>query len=225
MNQNKEAILQELANAVVDMNTEKVKLYAHKALANRINPNEAICNGLAKGMEKVSELFRNNIYYIPEIMICGDTMNAGLEILKPYIHKEACSLGKIVIGVVEGDCHDIGKNIVVMMLEGAGFEVYDLGIDVPLNKFIDKAREVDADIIAMSCLMSTTRKSMEKVIDALQDIDWSKKPYAIIGGAAISSSYAERIGADGYSADACDAVKLAKSLMSVRERGGAIKCG
>ena len=222
---NKESeILTELANAVVAMDLEKVKSFSYQALEFGVAPEDAILLGLAKGMEKVSELYREYVYYIPEIVVCGDTMYAGLEILKPYLPKTNKPLGKIVLGVVEGDCHDIGKNIVAMMLEGAGFQVYDLGSNVPLNRFIEKALEIDADIIAMSCLMTVTRSGMETVIKDLQSRNLNKKVYVITGGAAISPAFAKRIGADGYAEDACETVCVAKSLLGLSELGGATEC-
>lgn len=220
MDTQKDSVLLGLANAVVDMDDEKVEFYARKALEIGIKPEEAILNGLAQGMEKVSEMFRQGIYYVPEIVVCGDTMYAGLEILKPFIEKQTKSLGKIVIGVVAGDTHNIGKNIVAMMLEGAGFEIYDLGSDVPLHSFVDKAIEVDADIIAMSALISTTRDGMKIVIDDLKKRGLHRKRFVIVGGAVISPAFVKRIGADGYAADASKAVRLVKELMNVSESGG-----
>jgi methylmalonyl-CoA mutase cobalamin-binding domain/chain len=220
MSKERETVLAGLANAVVDMDIEAVEMYANKALALGIKAEDAIMDGLAKGMEKVSELFREDIYYVPEVVVCGDTMYAGLEILKAAIEKNKKPAGKIVIGVVAGDTHNIGKNIVSIMLEGAGFEIYDLGSDVPLHAFVDKALEVDADIIALSALISTTRDGMRVVIDDLKKRGMQRKRFVIVGGAVISPAFAKRIGADGYSADACEAVVLVKNLMEYFQRGG-----
>lgn len=209
----KETILRNLADAIVNMEEEAAVSLAKEAIAAGIPPETVIMDGLAVGMGRVSELFDSQEYFVPEIIVCADTMYEALKILKPENTVLKSSKGKVVIGVVEGDTHDIGKNIVAIMLEGAGFTVYDIGRDVPANKFIDKAIEVDADIIALSSLMTTTMRNMKAVIDKLKKSDIKRKPFVMIGGGPVSSQFAESIGADGYSVNAPEAVKLAIKLM------------
>jgi len=212
----KEIILRDLADAIVDMEEGTAVVLAKEALAAGIPPETAIMDGLAVGMEKVSELFDSQEYFVPEVIVCADAMYAALRILRPENAAEEKSKGKIVIGVIEGDTHDIGKNIVAIMLEGAGYKVYDIGRDVPADKFIEKAVEVEADIIAISSLMTTTIGRMKVVIDKLNESSMKIKPLVIIGGAPVSGQFADRIGADGYSANAPEAVKLANKLMGRR---------
>lgn len=212
----KEIILRDLADAIVEMEEEAAVALAKEALMAGIPPETAIMDGLAVGMEKVSELFDSQEYFVPEIIVCADAMYAALRILRPENAAEQKNKGKIVIGVIEGDTHDIGKNIVAIMLEGAGYKVYDIGRDVPADKFIEKAIEVEADIIAISSLMTTTMGRMKVVIDKLNESSMKIKPLVIIGGAPVSGQFADRIGADGYSANAPEAVKLANKLMGRR---------
>lgn len=210
---NKEDILSGLARAVVEMDIDTVESLARLALEAGIPAQEGIENGLSQGMARVGELFASGEYFVPEVVVCADTLYAGLNILKPAVLKETVSKGRIVIGVVEGDTHDIGKNIVAMMLEADGFEIIDLGRNVPLLEFGRKAREADADIIALSSLMTTTMMGMQAVIEDIRVNSTDKKRYVMVGGAPLSQAFAQRIGADGYSADAVSAVKLARRLM------------
>lgn len=212
-----ELIINGLINAIVNMEQEAAVSLAKDAIAIGMNPETVIMEGLSKGMEKVGELFDSYEYFVPEVIVCADTMYAALEILRPKNTVIENTKGKIVIGVVEGDTHDIGKNLVAIMLEGAGFTIYDIGQDVPSNMFIDKAVEVEADIIAMSSLMTTTRDEMKVVIDKLNESNIKNKPFVIVGGGPISSQFATRIGADGYSANAPGAVRLAEKLMKTRK--------
>ncbi len=212
----KEDILERLAECVVEMEEDEIVEVANEAIAKGIDPQEAIMNGLSKGMEKVSELFDSGEYFVPEVIVCADTMYSALEVLKPHQKKASENRGKIVIGVVEGDTHDIGKNIVGIMLEAAGFEIHDLGRNVPVKDFADKAEEVGADIVCLSSLMTTTMHGMKDVIEELGRRSLKKMPFVMIGGAPVSESFANEIGAHGYSANAPDAVKLAKSFMEKR---------
>jgi dimethylamine corrinoid protein len=211
--ESKERILSNLADAIVNMEEEAAVELAEEAIAAGIPPEIAIMEGLAVGMERVSELFDSQEYFVPEVIVCADTMYAALKILRPENTVLKSSRGKIVIGVVEGDTHDIGKNIVSIMLEGAGFTVYDIGRDVPAYKFIDKAIEVDADIIALSSLMTTTMRNMKVVIENLKKSNIKNMPFVIVGGGPVSNQFADSIGADGYSVNAPEAVKLAIKLM------------
>lgn len=208
-------ILDKIARAVVEMDSHTVIELSKKALCAGINPEVAIEHGLARGMEEVGELFASGEYFVPEVVVCSDAMYAGLEILKPVLKKSLTPKGRILIGVVEGDTHDIGKNIVAMMLEAAGFEIHDLGRNVPLQDFASKALEVDADIIALSSLMTTTMDGMKAIIDDVQDRCRQERPYVIVGGAPVSRAFAERIGADGYASNATEAVRLARRLVGL----------
>ena len=175
---------------------------------------------MVDGMNKAAQHYEEEEYYIPELLICSDAMYNGLEILKPYLEQndtdEKC---KVVIGVVEGDTHDIGKNLVRIMLEAAGYEMYDLGRDVKLDSFVEKAKEVGADVVAMSTLMSTTMPGMGKVVDMLKEAGIRDNVKVIIGGAPLSWAYAKKIGADGYSDNAVEAVRLVEDLLAGKAVG------
>ncbi|MEQ8235960.1 MAG: corrinoid protein [Syntrophomonadaceae bacterium] len=214
---NKADILAGLVKAVVDMDTDAAINLSRQALQAGIPAEEAIENGLAHGMEKVGELFASGEYFIPEVVVCSDAMYAGLGILKPALDKVKKPRGKVVIGVVEGDTHDIGKNLVAIMLEAAGFEIYDLGRNVPLSNFAERAMAVDADIIALSSLMTTTMTGMKVVVDDLVHLSKDRKRFVIVGGAPLSLAFADRIGADGYAANAAGAVKLVSRLLDLGE--------
>jgi dimethylamine corrinoid protein len=165
-------------------------------------------------MDEVSRLYDEEEYFLPEVLMCSDAFNAGLNIVKPYLDKEAMSAPiKVVIGVVEGDTHDIGKSLVRIMLEASDFEVYDLGRDVKLNRFIETAEEVNADIICMSTLMTTTMDGMQIVINSLKEKNIRDKYKVMIGGGPISQHFAGLIGADSYAKDASEAVRKARQLM------------
>lgn len=211
----KKELLSSLAESVVDMEEDLVGEVANEYLKEEFDPLEGIEKGLSVGMQRAGELYEEEEYYIPEILLCSDAMTTGIDILKPHIKKnDKDKRGKVVMGVVQGDTHDIGKNIVKIMLETAGFEVYDLGRDVPMSSFIDEAKRVDADIIAMSTLMTTTMDNMQVLIEDLKAQGIREKFKVMIGGGPISESYAKKIGADGYSASATTAVELAKNLVS-----------
>lgn len=211
----KKELLSSLAESVVDMEEDLVVEVANEYLKEEFDPLEGIEKGLSVGMQRAGELYEEEEYYIPEILLCSDAMTTGIDILKPHIKKnDKDKRGKVVMGVVQGDTHDIGKNIVKIMLETAGFEVYDLGRDVPMSSFIEEAKRVDADIIAMSTLMTTTMDNMQVLIEDLKAQGIREKFKVMIGGGPISESYAKKIGADGYSASATTAVELAKNLVS-----------
>jgi dimethylamine corrinoid protein len=211
----KDKFLKDLSDSVVEMDEEKAVKISKEVIENKIDAYEAIDKGLSKGMEKAGDLFEQEEYFIPELLMCSDAMYAGIEILKPYIIKEETEeKDKVVIGVIEGDTHDIGKNLVKIMLESSGFEIHDLGRDVPPQKFVDKAKEVGAKIIALSTLMTTTMPGMEEVIKILKKENIRDNFKIIIGGGPISQGFADKIGADGYSKNASEATKLAKRLVS-----------
>ena len=210
----KEELFKEIANLVVEMEEELVVELCEKSLEMGIAADETIEDGLVKGMDMVGELYEEGEYFLPEVLLCSDTLNQGIEILKPHVRVEKVSNPvRIVIGVVEGDTHDIGKNLVKIMMEAAGFQVHDLGRDVPLENFIDKAEEVNANIICMSTLMTTTMPGMKKVIDMLEERGLRDKYRVMIGGGPISQKFADEIGADDYTVDATEAVKRIKNLV------------
>lgn len=207
----KSDILYNLAQAVIDMDVTRVSKAAAEAISCNMDPYEAITDGLAKGMDTVNELFENEEYFVPEILLCADAMYAGIEVLKPHFPKEAApNKKKVVIGVVKGDTHDIGKNLVKIMLDNAGFEMHDLGRNVPYAKFIDTAGELNADLVCLSTLMTTTMDGMHIVIEDMKKAGIPAR--VMIGGGPISPAFAKTIGADGYAKNAAEAVKVAKGM-------------
>lgn len=216
MSELKNKLLKDLSAAVVDMDEEKAVAASQDVIKNKVDTYEAIEKGLSEGMEKAGQLFDQEEYFIPELLMCSDAMYAGIEVLKPHLKvEEAEQKQKAVIGVMEGDTHDIGKNLVKIMLESSGFEVFDLGRDIPPQNFIEKAKEIDAKIIALSTLMTTTMDGMGEVVRILEREKIRDKFKVIVGGGPISQGFADRIGADGYAANAAEAAKLAKKLVEV----------
>ena len=211
---NKEELFKKLSDAVVDMNEDETVSLANKIVAEKVDAYEAVEKGLSDGMERAGQLFEEEEYFIPELLLCSDAMYAGLEILKGHIKAaEEGEKRKVVIGVVEGDTHDIGKNLVKIMLETSGFDVFDLGRDIPPAAFVEKAKEVNADIIALATLMTTTMEAMAAVVQILQEQNIKDSYKVIIGGGPISQSFADKIGADGYAVNAADAVRLSRRLL------------
>jgi corrinoid protein of di/trimethylamine methyltransferase len=195
---------------------------AREALENDVEALTAINEGLVKGMNEAGRLYEEEEYFVPELLLCSDAMYAGMNILSPHLQR-CDEKGKVsvVIGVVEGDTHDIGKNLVKLMLDVEGFEIFDLGRDVPLADFVSKAKEVDAQVICLSTLMSTTMDGMSRVIDLLKKEGLRDKITVLVGGGPISQSFATSIGADGYAENATKAARLAKRLLS--QKGVAVK--
>jgi dimethylamine corrinoid protein len=203
-----------LSNAVVNMEEEETVSLAREIVAEKLDAYEAIEKGLADGMDRAGKLFEEQEYFIPELLMCSDAMYAGLDILKPHlITDDRAEKHKVVIGVVEGDTHDIGKNLVKIMMETSGFEVIDLGRDIPPALFVAKARESGARIIALSTLMTTTMDAMADVIRLLEQENIRDEFLVLVGGGPISQSFADRIGADGYAKDAAEAARLAQRLV------------
>ena len=216
MSREKNEILDDLAEAVVQMDEVKAAELSREALDSGVDAYEAIVEGLSKGMEVVSDKYEKGEYYVTETLLCSDAMYTGIEVLQPHIRVESVKVqGKVVIGVVEGDNHDLGKNLVKIMLEAAKFEVHDLGRDVDLKTFIDKAQEVNADIIAMSSLMTTSMDGMGEVVTALESQGIRDRFKVMVGGCPISQAFADKIGADGYANNASMAVKKAEELMAL----------
>jgi len=181
---------------------------------NEGTPAEIVINdGLIAGMDVVGDRFKKNEVYIPEVLLAARAMKMGMDILKPEIIKAGIKpIGKCLMGTVQGDLHDIGKNLVAMMLRGAGFEVIDLGVDVGPDKFVEQVKTQGVQVVGMSALLTTTMPGMEKAIKAIKDAGVSVK--IMIGGAPVTQGYADKIGADGYAADAASAVDIAKTLVA-----------
>ena len=200
---------------VYEGKASKVKEMVQSALDAKIPVNEILEEGLIAGMAVLGEDFKHNIRYVPEVLIAARAMKAGQEILKPYLSKtnNIKKKGVVVVGTVKGDLHDIGKNLVIMMAEGAGFEVHDIGIDKSDSDFVDAALKYNADIVGMSALLTTTMPYMKKVVDTFKEKKLNHVKL-VIGGAPINSKYAEEINADGYGADAASSVNLFESLIS-----------
>jgi len=209
----KTALLKQLHDAVVDMDEEKTPRLCHEALAAGIDAYTAIMEGLAAGMDTVGRLYEEKEYFVPELLLCSDAMYAGLEVLRPHVKVgEHAAAGKIIMGVVEGDIHDIGKTLVKTMFEAAGWEIHDLGKDVKLERFAETLRDTAADVVALSALMTTSMMAMPKAIDMLKAV--SPDVIVIVGGAPLNAEIAERYGADGYAPDAIAAVETATRLVT-----------
>jgi len=217
MSASKEELLKKLSDCVVEMEDEEVVSVAEDYIAAGYLAFDGIMEGLVDGMNRASALYEEEEYFITDILLCSDAMYAGINVFRPHLPAEEAGSqkSKVVIGVVEGDTHDIGKNLVKIMLETAGFEIYDLGRDVPLDSFVNKAKEVNADIICMSTLMTTTMEGMETVINKMKDEGIRERVKVIVGGSPLSPKYAEKIGADGYANSAVEAAKLAKRLLGI----------
>lgn len=210
----KETIIKKLTDAVIIGDSAVAEQTAKDALAAGISAYDAIMNGLAEGMKTVGDKYEKKEYFLPDMLISADAMYAGLNILTPHIPKsESKSKGKIVLGVVEGDIHDIGKNIVKIMLTAAGYEVVDLGRDVPTADFIEKAKSEGAQVIAMSTLLTPTLMSMKTVEDKLKEEGMKDKVKTVIGGGATSEDWKSKIGSDAYGKDASEAVDKVKLLV------------
>lgn len=213
----KESLLKSLSQGVVDMDEELVEKVAQEYIDNGFDAYDAISSGLADGMDKAGKLYEEEEYYIPELLMCSDAMYVGMDKLKPYLKiDESEQRYKAVVGVVEGDTHDIGKNLFKIMLETSGFEVHDLGRDVPPAEFIKKVKEVGANMVGMSTLMTTTMDNMKVVIEMLEEENLRNDVVVMVGGGPISQNFANKIGADGYEVEASKAARLAKELVSRR---------
>lgn len=185
-----------------------------QALKEGANPKEILNKALIPGMDVVGEKFKKCEYFIPEVLVAARAMNAGMELIKPLLTQtRAAYAGKVGIGTVRGDIHDIGKNLVAIMLEGAGFQIIDLGVNVTPEKFVEVAKNEGVDIVAMSALLTTTMVAMRDVINALKEAGIRERVKVMIGGAPVTQRYADEIGADGYAPDAASAVEKAKQLI------------
>jgi len=207
-------VLKQIVEVLYQGDDESVSSLTQKALDEGIEPGEVLKNGLLAGMDRVGVDFRAGDLFVPEVLISARAMHAGMDILRPLLSEsDMASSGKIVIGTVQGDMHDIGKNLVGMMLEGGGFEVIDIGIDLSPDKFVEVVKAERPNIIGISALLTTTMQNMRHTIDALENAGLREEVSVIIGGAPVTKEYADEIGADGYAPDAGSAVELARSLM------------
>lgn len=209
-----EPILKEIYDGIIDADQDLVKQKVADALAQGLEAGSILNEGMVPAMTEVGRLFEEGEYFVPEMLICARAMQAGLSVLKPaMIAAKLKSVGKVVAGTVKGDMHDIGKNLVCMMLEGAAFEIYDLGSDVSPQAFVEKVKEVDADFVAMSALLTTTMPNMKATIEALKEAGLRDRVKVLVGGAPLTQKYSDDIGADGYAADASRAVAVARALL------------
>ncbi len=210
----KKELLRQIHDAVVAYDDESCAQLCKAVLEEGIDPYEAIMKGLAAGMDTVGDLYEKKEYFVPELLLCSDAMYTGMDILRPHVKmgQDKRAAGKIVIGVVEGDIHDIGKNLVKTMLEAAGWEIYDLGNDVKLQRFVEEQQKINAEIVAVSALMTTSMLAMPKVIEMLKAQD--PEVIIMVGGAPLTPEIAQRYGADGYAPDAVSAVHEANRLLT-----------
>jgi corrinoid protein of di/trimethylamine methyltransferase len=210
------SIFEEMADAVIRRSKEECVALARQALEKGIEPIDAIQEGYAKGMEVVGNDFESGTIYLPEMMESAEAMNAAVEVFKPAMLAkgagEATSLGKILLATIQGDMHDIGKNIVRLLMTGSGFEVIDLGKDVPVARIIEEAEAKQVDIIGLSALMTTTMGHMPALIQELDEMGIRKSFKIMVGGAPVTEEFATRIGCDGYAENAVGAVRIAKEL-------------
>jgi len=205
--------LKDLYDAILSGNARKAEAVTKAAIAEKVSPSEMVGNYMIPAMDEVGKRFECNEYFVPELLIAARAMKTALELITPLLLESGVQrAGRVVIGTVQGDLHDIGKNLVASMLEGGGFEVVDLGVDVPPEKFVDAAKEKDGTIVALSALLTTTMTMMKNVIQALEQAGIRQKTRVIVGGAPITQQFATEIGADGYSDNASAAVALARKL-------------
>lgn len=209
------AEIHEISEFLQKGRAKNVKALVQEAIDEGKDPKEILNEGLLAGMMVIGEKFKNNEVFVPEVLVAARALNAGLAILEPKLIEVGNEpVGKVVIGTVKGDLHDIGKNLVAMMMKGVGFEVIDVGVDVEPAAFIDKAEETGANIIAMSALLTTTMPSMQAVIDELTSRGLRDKYIVMVGGAPVNQSFADQIGADYYTPDAATAAEVAKEAVS-----------
>jgi trimethylamine corrinoid protein len=215
-----EKVIAELRRTVLDYDVEGAMLAAKKAVEAGVDPLRAIEEGLAQGIKEVGDKFGEGKIFLPELVMAAEAMKSALEILEPELKKkkeERKTLGKVLLGTVAGDIHSIGKSIVAAMLIANGFEVYDLGVDVPVERFVEKVKELKPHILGLSALITTTLPVQKDVIEALKKEGLREKLKVIVGGAPASKEWMEEIGADGYGANAVDAVEVAKKLLDTSQ--------
>ena len=205
----------EIAEKLIAGKAPEVKALVEEAVAEGKDVADILQLGLLQGMSVIGKRFKNNECYVPEVLIAARAMNQGMDMLRPLLAEaDVKPVGTIITGTVKGDLHDIGKNLVGMMMEGAGFKVVDLGVDVGADQYIEAAREHDAQVIGLSALLTTTMTGMRTTIEAIQSSDIGGKVRILVGGAPVTQSYADEIGADGYARDAASAADIAKELVA-----------
>ena len=211
-----EQLFKDMAQSIIDGDAELAEQLAKQAMELDIDPLEAINQGFVIGVNHVGSEFSCGNAFLPELVMAGEAMKTAVSTLEPEMARRGTErqvFGKVVIGTIEGDIHDIGKTLVGTMLSAAGFQVYDLGVDVPVEKLVAKAREVDADIIGVSALLTTTMVRQRDVVEALEDLGLRPRIKVMVGGAPVTSEWVAEIGADGYSEDAIGAVQVARKLV------------
>ena len=209
----KEQLIKEAAKSIIDADKAKAEELAKSAIAAGMDPLEVINEGFSVGIAKVGDLFGRGELFLPELILSAEAMKVAADILNAALPKGSQKRGKVVMGTAQGDIHDIGKSMVVSFLQANGFEVYDVGRDVEMQKFIDKAQEVDADIIGMSALLTTTMSGQKTLIEELKKAGLRDRFKVMVGGAPATQRWADRIGADAYGVDAADAAEKAKKLL------------
>ena len=213
-----EKVLQEAYQGVLEGDVATVKSKVNEAISTGMPAEKILKEGLIPAMSEVGRLFEEGEYFVPEMLIAARAMQSGLGILKPLlVQADIQPAGKVVAGTVKGDLHDIGKNLVCMMLEGSGFEIHDLGTDVSPDKFVQAVKETGAEFVALSALLTTTMPNMKATIQAFETAGLRDKVKIMIGGAPVTEAYAQQIGADGYAPDASQAVRLAQRLSPQQE--------
>jgi trimethylamine corrinoid protein len=207
-----------MAQSITDGEAEKAAELAKQSIEEGIDPLDAINKGFVNGVNYVGDQFSCGNMYLPELVMAGEAMKAAVAVLEPELARrgsERKMLGKVVLCTVEGDIHEIGKTLVGTMLSATGFQVFDMGVDVPVMKVVEKAREVGADIVALSALLTTTMVHQKDVVEALEDIGLRSKVKVMVGGAPVTQEWVKQIGADGYSEDAIGAARVAKQLLGI----------
>jgi corrinoid protein of di/trimethylamine methyltransferase len=207
--------LEKIRNAIIETMPAEARVATEEALAEGLSAKEILDGALIPGMDEVGKLFREGEYFVPEVLVAAKAMNQCMDLIEPLLVSGGVKkIGKVVAGTIEGDLHDIGKNLVCMMLKGAGFEIIDLGVDVKPEEFVEAAKGAKPDILVISALLTTTMLNMPRVIEELKKAGIRDDVKVLIGGAPVSQTYAEEIGADGYSPDSSGAVELARRLVS-----------
>ncbi len=209
-------LFEAMAQSVINGEDEEAIKLARQAVDQGIDPLEAINQGFVVGLDEVGQQFGCGEMFLPDLVLAAEAMKAAMTVLEPELARRGAArqmLGTVVIGTVEGDIHDIGKTLVATMLSASGFKVYDLGVDVPIRRFIDKAAEVEANLVGLSALLTTTMVKQKSLIESLEEAGLRSKVKVMVGGAPVTRSWAEEIGADGYSEDAIGAVGVARRLV------------
>ncbi len=213
---NNQELFREMSQAVIEGHRDRAEQLAEQSLQAGINPREAIEMGFTPGIREMGQLWEEGEAFLPELVMSAEAMKAGIEILRPQLEKQnqsAPTMGTVVIGTIEGDIHDIGKSLVASLLSASGFQVYDLGVDVPIDRFVDEVRDRKADILGMSALLTTTMTGQKKVIEKLREAGLRDKVKVLVGGAPVSPLWATEIGADGAPSGAMEAVQMARQVI------------